>query len=132
MKEVEAISGIFLKEDKLLLLKRGEKRTFFPGKWDLMGGDVLPEEIPFDALRRDAAHKLNVDNISIRKEGEILICEGMTVPIRRHYYVCEADYKDLRIDHKKYEQFDWFNNQQVECLDLVPGVLSILREADLF
>ncbi len=66
---IEAISGIFLDRDKVLLLQRAAHRTWNPNKWDLMGGDIQEGEEDEEVLHRDARDKLGISVINIITRG---------------------------------------------------------------
>lgn len=129
---IEAISGIFINEDnQILLVRRAPKRTYNAGTYDLIGGDILPGETPRQTLVRDVEGKLGVklDEGVIETKGTKDI-EAPNAVIKRHIFVFHIE-RDVPIDldPKKYDSYGWYDKDQIEELNLTPGVREILTAA---
>lgn len=128
---IEAISGIFLESNRVLLLQRAAQRTWNPNKWDLMGGDVREGEDFEEVFLRDAKQKLGINTVSIKTRG-ILELIGETDIVRRNYFVCRGDYTKITLDPTKYSQFGWFNPRRIHTVELVPGVREVFTHIKFF
>lgn len=126
---IPAISVVVLNENnKILLVRRTPQRTYNPGAYDLIGGDILPGEIPIDTLKRDVKKKLGVEisetGVESRGTVDIRVPEGI---IRRNLFICQiASETPITLDPKKYDKSDWYDAAQIEQLSLTPGVEEIL------
>lgn len=131
---IEAISGVLLDENgQVLLVRRNLKRTYNPGTYDLIGGDVPPGETPIQTLARDAEEKsgIKLSEETVETKG-VKNIEAPNAIIRRHLFVCQIGNKiSIKIDPKKYDQYGWYDASQVEQLDLTPGVKEILISVGL-
>jgi len=56
-----AVEVIIIHEDKVLLTKRANDCVVAPGVWNVPAGKVKYEEIPIDALYREAKEETNLD-----------------------------------------------------------------------
>jgi 8-oxo-dGTP diphosphatase len=52
--------GLLMRGDEILLAKRSEDRTFYPGVWDVIGGHCEGNKTPADALLRELAEEIGV------------------------------------------------------------------------
>ena len=127
-REKLAISGVFLSQEdsRVLLLRRNPHRTYSPSQWDLMGGDIKQGEIPRETLEKDAKGKLGITISSVEEKGTVLT-EGTDALVRRHVFICRGDYGGFTLDPTKYDQFGWFGKEELNRLDLTPGVKSVLE-----
>ncbi len=128
MRKREAISGVFVDENKqkVLLLRRNQKRTYAPGKWDLMGGDILPGVTPSDTLMKDAFEKLNLQYISIVETTQVTD-EEIDAAITRYVFICSGDYSGLSVDARKYDQARWFEKYEILSTDLSLHAQKVLK-----
>lgn len=125
---IESIYGIFLKDECVLLLQRAPTRTFNRNKFDLMGGDIEPGHTPVEMLIKDALRKLNIGARNIRYRDYLIVTEGVTEPLRKHLFLAEGDYSDIRVDLSKYSNFIWKKAEEIKSLDLCPGVEQALTQ----
>jgi 8-oxo-dGTP diphosphatase len=52
--------GILVRGDEILLARRSEGRTFYPGVWDVVGGHCADNEAPTDTLIREIEEEIGV------------------------------------------------------------------------
>ncbi len=55
----EVTAGIILKEDKILIAKRGLDKKF-GGRWEFPGGKLEPGESLQDCIKRELEEELNI------------------------------------------------------------------------
>jgi len=54
------VAGILIDQNKMLLCRRSDDRTWFPGVWDLPGGHIEPGESAVAALVRELREETGV------------------------------------------------------------------------
>lgn len=130
--KIQAISGVFLDDpkDSVLLFSRTLKRTFNPGKLDVMGGDIKAGETPEEALRREAEEKLNIVGLTYEPKGTITQKE-INAWVRRYVYLCKGDYSSLTLDPKKYDEARWVRISHINPPALTSGARAALIHLDL-
>ena len=126
---IEAINGIIVNEDnKVLLVRRSSRRTFSPGKYNLIGGDILPGETPVQTFIRDAKEKLTLQ-INL-KDVEFKGTQDTVYPnktIRRYIFVYRLQNVNIiTLNPKKYDEYNWYKATKIEKLNLTPGVKDVL------
>ena len=128
MREIEAISGVFLnnEKDRALFLRRSQHRTYSANQWDLMGGDIESGETPQVTLARDALQKLNITSIKVMETIDVNTQETDAI-ITRHVFVCIGDYSSLKIDTKKYYQHGWFTAKGITSMNLTNHAYIVLQ-----
>lgn len=66
--------GLLVRGDEVLLAKRSDKRDFYPGVWDVIGGHCEGDEAPADTLVREVWEEIGVtprafDEIAVLEEA---------------------------------------------------------------
>lgn len=56
----ECVAALVIKEGRVLLGKRSERRRFYPDIWDFFGGHQISGESRDDALRRELQEELGI------------------------------------------------------------------------
>ncbi len=125
MREIEAISGVFIQAEKVLLVER-TKRTNESYTWEVMGGDILPGEQPLDTLMRDAHDKLNIANPTVLATT-IISTPGKDVVINRHVYICSGDFTNMKIDQSKYKEAMWCTREEIPVHNLSAHGVKVLH-----
>lgn len=59
-KIIEVVGAAIIKENKILVMQRGEQMTL-PGMWEFPGGKIEANETEQEALIREIKEELNVD-----------------------------------------------------------------------
>lgn len=130
MHEIEAISGVFFENrtrNQVLLLRRNPQRTFSPNLWDLMGGDIKPQEPLIEAIVRDATEKLNISSIKIDTTTTVITPEENAI-IKRYVFICSGNYLNIAVDEKKYNRYGWFSAEETKTMDLTNHARIVLHE----
>ena len=52
--------GLLIRGNEILLAKRAEDRTFYPGVWDIVGGHCDEDETPAETLVRELEQEIGV------------------------------------------------------------------------
>ncbi len=86
---VRAIKAIIQKADKVLLIKKSDKVDIYPGRWDLPGGRLNPDETWEQGLAREVQEETGLKVKLIREVrdwesnkwdtiGKTVFCEYMS------------------------------------------------------
>src|SRR3990167_9886604 len=100
------VTGIIIKANKLLLLKRNEEP--FKDQWDLPGGFMQENESLFTALKRELFEELAISRSEltfIDTFAGLYQWKGKTFPILSHVFLVES--KDEIVLSKENSDFKW-------------------------
>ena len=61
MKEIFVVAGIFINQDKSILLAQRSAEKSFPSQWEFPGGKIEEGENSESALRRELFEELNIE-----------------------------------------------------------------------
>lgn len=109
------IHVLIKKEDKYLLIRRGEDDSEDPGCWDLPGGGIDFGEQPFAAAVREAKEEAGI-HIEITK---ILALWGAAYQDKWSIEtIVEAKYLsgDVKLSHE-HSEFKWVNRQELREIE---------------
>lgn len=119
------VVGVIVNNDnKILLLKRGEKAPWMPNKWSLVGGKIDKNESPEVACKREI---LEETGLEIKK-----FIESFT--IQRHedseetIFACryEGESTDVELDTSENVKYGWYDVSEMEYLDIVPHLIEYI------
>lgn len=80
----EAVSAVIYNDKKeILLLQRGTASRNEIGKWENLGGELLPNEDPINGLKREAREELEID---LDVKGKIFTIDDSTHEWRVNLY----------------------------------------------
>ena len=108
----------------VLLLKRGEHKRIFPGRYNGVGGHIERDEDPLTSAIREMQEEtgLNVENV--RFHGVIHVDAGSDVGILVFVFTAEATSRDF-IDSNE-GTLEWIPRDQIEDLPSVEDLPVIL------
>jgi 8-oxo-dGTP diphosphatase len=117
---------IFLKNgDDILLLKRGETRRLFPGKWNGIGGHIEPGEDIYDSALREVleetglkAPKLTLAGLLHAEEGN----PGQGVIV----FIFIGESPERRFRDSEEGRLEWIPQAKAARLDGMPDLLQLL------
>ena len=75
-----------MRGDEILLAKRSEGRTFYPGVWDVIGGHCEGSEAPADALVRELQEEIGVQALAF--EEIAVLGSRNRLPMARRSITC--------------------------------------------
>lgn len=117
---VHTVSGLFVRDERMLLCRRHGRRTVWAGLWIAPGGHVQPEETPESALRREMREELGVEVL------EASFAYTVHVPpfgeedsrIDRAYLVTRWDGEPDNLDPAEHDDLGWFDRRQMDSLPM--------------
>jgi ADP-ribose pyrophosphatase YjhB (NUDIX family) len=111
-KKVLAASGIILKEQKILLIKRSNYTKIYPGFWACPGGRAEPSETAEQNVIREVKEEVNLNFTP----AEILTTA--TWRNRFLYRFLGSWSGTIKIQEEEVSEFGWFNYTQAKQLNL--------------
>lgn len=124
MKSLLVVCMVLVKNQKVLLFRKGPNSSS-PGKWELPGGKVLPDETEFEALEREVQEELQWKVIPIRRGSVTSQGENIElIPIE--VSVSNYDFTLSEHDEFKWVSFEDLKRMEVSFLD-IPILKSYLK-----
>jgi 8-oxo-dGTP pyrophosphatase MutT (NUDIX family) len=117
-------TGILLRKEKLLILKRKEDDDTYPGWWDCVGGHFEKGESAEECMVREAREESGLD-VKIVRSGPLIeytdeYGRAVAVP-----FIIESDSGDLVLtEHSEYK---WVDPADIANYHAVPDLLMALE-----
>jgi len=126
--KVLAASGIILKEQRILLIKRSNYTKIYPGFWACPGGRAELSETAEQNVIREVKEEVNLDFIPTE------ILTTATWKNRFLYRFLGRWSGTVKIQEEELTDYNWFTYTEAKQLNLAfdyPHVLDLLRERKL-
>lgn len=109
-----AVSAFVIKDDKLLVLKRGEDETFLPGVWEVPGGGVDQGETIEGGLIREAKEEAGITISVGRLFGYFEYEDGFGQKTLNLNFLCRMDPPSQAVDVSSGEMVEarWTNLEE--------------------
>lgn len=126
-----AVGAIIIQNGKVLLLKRSQNETTYPGIWELPSGKRKFMESSHDALIREVKEETGLD-IQVEKISEIFEYlvekQDETIDTTQINFIASSISSNQKIMlSEEHERASWFNKNQLEDLpELTEKVKCIL------
>lgn len=106
---------IFNSKGKLLIQKRSKIKKYYPCIWDLsVGGAVLSNESPYQAIIRETKEELNIDLVLENKKPFFSINVSNFIC---DYYVCNLEIDTQNIEtNEEIEQLKFVDKQELYAM----------------
>lgn len=122
MKSVEVVAAAIVKDDHILIAKRGSGE--FEGLWEFPGGKIETGESREIALKREIDEELNL-MISDLNYIYTTFYNYPSFSLVMHLYSCTADNENI-IEHVHSELW-WIHYQQLDSVEWVPADIGLLK-----
>ena len=122
-KDKNAVAVIVNKDNKILLLKRGEKAPWMPSKWALVGGGIEKSETPQQAVEREI---LEETGLELKKFTKSFTIERHADSIE-HIFACRynGEPTDITLDDEN-SNYGWYDVSEMEYLEIVPHLIEYI------
>jgi len=122
-KSKNSVAVIVNTDNKILLLKRGEKASWMPSKWSLVGGGIEKNETPQQAVEREIEEETGLE---IKKFTKSFTIERHAESIE-HIFACRynGEPTDITLD-KENSNYGWYDTSEMEYLDIVPHLIEYI------
>jgi 8-oxo-dGTP diphosphatase len=123
--------GLLMRGGEILLAKRSEDRTFYPGVWDVIGGHCEGNETPADALLRELAEEIGVralvfEEIAVLREPQ----PAEQGEARYHMCIVTAWSGEPRLRNAEHSALRWLDLNQALALPLAhPSYSGLFQTA---
>lgn len=130
------VHGLMKVEDKYLLIKRTEikrgKLNAYPRYWDIPGGMVEEDELPTDALIREAKEEVNLDvkvNKIIHEDSNL--DKDKNIVFTRLVYLCDVvnnDISNIELQIDEHDDYKLINSlEEMKDEKVVGYIQDILK-----
>ena len=130
---VTAVAVIRRDDGRILLLKRREDETVYPGHYTFPGGKVEGNETISEALRKEVKEECGLDlepGFILIKEKAVGRPDGQTS--KSLSFLCVAkDTKSVSIDEKDFTDFTWANLEELRALPHVGIEAEFIRASEI-
>ncbi len=113
------VKAVILRDNKVLLLKRGSKYGRFEGVWDIPGGRINFGEEPVDGLKREVLEETGLVLQFVERPLDArTVFKDDKKQIVRITFLCRVNGGEVKLSHEHTEH-GWFdlNNIDVELKD---------------
>ena len=114
MRQATAILPIF--GNKVLILKRSEKASSFPDKWNFPGGKVEPGESILDGAKRELFEEAGIEVEGLKFVTSIEIKKAF---LKISFYSVRLE-NDLCKINEESSDFAWVTKEELFNYDLLP------------
>lgn len=123
------VTGVLIRQGKVLLVKRAANDRMFPGFWELPGGKVEFNEDAIDALKREFLEEtgLNVTAGAPIRNFHYLSDDGMRHYLEFVFYVQSNDYA-VRLS-EEHEEYAWVSGKDLADYQITDDELKTLEKA---
>lgn len=127
MEPLKIIAAIFIKDNKILLLKRTKERRSYPCKWNVLSAKIEEGEEPKECLGREIEEEIGITKHKVLKEGEPYIDVQKEGKWLVYPYLCSIIEGVIKLDKKEHDKYEWVSISDLDKYDLVPGIKSDLK-----
>ncbi|MGC1121640.1 MAG: NUDIX domain-containing protein [Candidatus Methanofastidiosia archaeon] len=115
----DVVTAVLKKEDKILIVKRGDQVNTFKGKWSCISGRM--ESTPLHSVLKEIYEEtgLSSDQITFVKKGDVLQAEGEDVQFRVHPFLFEVNCSGIRLNWENTE-YRWILPEDITEYETVP------------
>ena len=123
--------AILVRGGQVLLGKRSEDRSFYPGVWDVIGGHCEDGESPTDAVLRELQEEIGIRALSLEEIAVV----AETTPSRHgegqyHIFVVTAWEGEPSLVNAEHSELRWLRMDQARALAFPnPVYYSLLSAA---
>jgi 8-oxo-dGTP diphosphatase len=116
------------KSGEVLLLKRGETKTF-QSHWQLPEGKLEEKESPQEALKREVKEELGLDVNSAKLSGvnqSMLEAKGITYLVIRIIFLVKIQNKKIILSGE-HSDYAWVKLSKIPKIKFLPGTLESIK-----
>jgi 8-oxo-dGTP diphosphatase len=116
-----------LSDEKILLIKLGQEKDAWSGKYNGLGGHIEPGEDPLTAARREVIEEASVDPSDLYLSGVVLIKTGASPGIG--LFVFTGTSTDLEVSATREGYPEWIALSDLDSLPLLSDLKVLIPAA---
>lgn len=119
----DSAATIITRDDgRVLMLQRGDREPWMPGKWNLPGGGLGREERPLAAAKRETREEAGVKIRKLRKVGKFSLGDGTSL----HVYHAHG-YEGAPVINFESKKLKWVHHSKAHRMDVLSRLRPILK-----
>jgi len=105
---------IFIRNNKVLLLKRSKSQKIWPGHWHCVTGSIEKGETPSEAIIREAKEEIGLEIKSpelvsvVSSSDKDFFDDQKTFYGLEMYFLSSSDQNPVNLEPHKHDSMDWF------------------------
>lgn len=125
---IKTVSIVVVNEEgKLLALKRGENRKWYPNKWDIVSGKIKDNETSDECFRREIFEELGIEEFRyVKKISEPYTYEEDGGKWLVHSFLCKIDHSDVKLN-EEHSEYKWVDLKAFLLLDYAKPLITELE-----
>ena len=110
-----------VKDNKVLILKRGSTANWMPNKWSLVGGVVDSGEEPKEAIIRECFEEIGLKPINVSFNHKIMTNDSGEI----YYFNGELESENVKLDYEN-STFKFIAKDEINNYDFVPYIKEFI------
>lgn len=125
MKTVHVVSGIILKDGKILSAQRGGGK--YKGKWEFPGGKVETGESPKDALKRELMEEMDVE-IEVKEKFISIEYSYPDFNLEMDCYICNLITEDIKLNY--HTDIRWLLPEHLKSVTWLDADIEVIEKLE--
>ncbi|HET7152361.1 MAG TPA: NUDIX hydrolase [Candidatus Kapabacteria bacterium] len=113
-----SVGALIIEENKILLGKRSENRSFYPNVWDVFGGHIEAGEGLEKTLIRELKEEIGIEPTKWKYLNAVRIIADETITECHLYVVTNWFGKPSNLQPEEHSAIQWFSLESALRLDL--------------
>ena len=110
-----------VKDNKVLILKRGSTANWMPNKWSLVGGVVDSGEEPKEAIIRECFEEIGLKPVNVSFNHKIMTNDSGEI----YYFNGELESENVKLDYEN-STFKFIAKDEINNYDFVPYIKEFI------
>ncbi|MDO8574744.1 MAG: NUDIX domain-containing protein [bacterium] len=139
-----AVTGIVVRDDRFLIMKRSEKEKAYPGYWTVPGGKIVRHEydktpmtpnsegwydIVANTLKREIAEEANIQIDDVKYLTDMTFIRPDDIPVLVLSYWCRHKSGEVRLG-KDMTDYAWVTPEEAKKYNLIPGIFDEIESVN--
>lgn len=113
------VSAFLRARGRILLVRRSERVSTFPGRWSVIAGYIEGDEDPKDRARMEIQEETGIRGARLRAEAPAIIARDRGTAFIVHPLLFDAPTTAVRLDWENVEA-RWIRPDEIDTFDTVP------------
>ncbi len=123
----EVATAVLKKDDKILIVKRGNRVDTFIGKWSCISGRI--EKSPLESIIREIREETGIpqDRIKLVREGNPIFARGEGMEFKIYPFLFEVEEENVQLNWENVE-YRWILPERIIKYRTVPRLKEVIEE----